>query len=146
MGSAPPISVNSSSSSSCAPVCTSSRHQQHTQELQRISSHSFGGMVASGISSTRCSCSRGRCAELLLRAACCHRHTKASTTVRNGDKCKVYCGRAAAQTDGTWCRRLPLQLAVAGMGAMLQGLASPVLTSAAHTGMPVSPSMSTYGI
>ena len=27
------------------------------------------------------------------------------------------------------------------MGAMLQGLASPVLTSAAHTGMPVSPSI-----
>ena len=92
MGSAPHISVNSSSSSSAPPFAPAAgisskllgdiRHQQHTQELQRISSHSFGGLVASGISSTRCSCSRGRCAELLLRAARCHRHTKASTTVR----------------------------------------------------------------
>ena len=133
MGSAPPIR-QFLFQFLCAPVCTSSRHQQHT----------FGGHQASAAHVAAA-------AEADAPSCCCALRAATATLkllrlFENGDKCKVYCGRAAAQTDGTWCRRLPLQLAVAGMGAMLQGLASPVLTSAAHTGMPVSPSMSTYGI
>ena len=143
------------------PLPVSLRPRLHQQQA---SAANFWG--TSGISSTRRSCSASAATvlgEWLHQASaahvaaaaeadapsCCCALRAATATLKllrlfeNGDKCKVYCGRAAAQTDGTWCRRLPLQLAVAGMGAMLQGLASPVLTSAAHTGMPVSPSMST---
>ena len=119
------------------------RHQQHTQELQRISSTLLGDWLH------QASAAHVAAAAEADAPSCCCALLAATATLKllrlfeNGDNRKVYCGRAAARTDGTWCRRLPLQLAVAGMGAMLQGLASPVLTSAAHTGMPVSPPLST---